>query len=167
VIFYDQAGTGESSLPPNTTVRGDYPFLLNASYYSKEELPALIKALGLDKYHIVADSWGTMIAMQNATYKRDPKLLSLSLNGPIPRATDYVDVAWDPADDSIGTLPPYIKSHMKAIQESQEYESKEMQEIQMSVFHNNRRKCKRFKCHCFIIFILAMDCLPTVRYSHF
>mmetsp|Transcript_32355 Transcript_32355/g.58507 ORF Transcript_32355/g.58507 Transcript_32355/m.58507 type:complete len:94 (-) Transcript_32355:490-771(-) len=77
-----------------------------------------------------------MIAMQNAIYKRDPKLLSLSLNGPIPRATDYVDVAWDPVDGSIGTLPSYTKNRMKAICESQEYESKEMQEIQMSVFHN-------------------------------
>ena len=136
VIFYDQAGTGESSLPPNTTVADDYPFLLDASYYSQEELPALIKALGLDKYHIVADSWGTMIAMQNAIYKRDPNLLSLSLNGPIPRATDYVDVSWDPVEGSIGTLPHYIKSRMQAIQESQDYESEEMQEIQMVVFHN-------------------------------
>ena len=42
VIFYDQAGCGESLLPEGTSVAGDFPHLLDMSYYSQEELPALI-----------------------------------------------------------------------------------------------------------------------------
>ena len=133
VIFYDQAGSGESGLPSNTTVADDYPFLLNISYYAEEELPALVKALGLKKYHIVSDSWGTMIAMQNAIHKRNPDLLSLTLLGPVPKAADYADKAWDPVEGSIGTLPKYIKSRMLKIEESGDFESEEMQEIQMVV----------------------------------
>lgn len=106
-IFYNQTGMGESSVPPNTTVADDHPFLLNISYYAEEELPALLKELGLKKYHIVLDSWGTMINMQNVIHKRDPDLLSLTLNGPVPKASDYVDKAWDPVEGSIGTLPKY------------------------------------------------------------
>lgn len=136
VIFYDQGGTGESALPPNTTLADDYPFLMDVSYYAQEELPALIKELGLKKYHVVSDSWGTMIAMRSVIHKRDPNLLSLSLNGPIPKVSDYVDKAWDPMEGSIGTLPEYIKSRMHAIEASGGFESEEMQEIQMTVFTN-------------------------------
>lgn len=136
VIFYDQGGTGESALPPNTTVADDYPFLLDASYYANEELPALVKALSLKKYHIVSDSWGTQIAMMNAIESRDPNLLSLALNGPVPRATDYHDISWDPVEGAIGTLPNNIKKRMLAIEEAGDFESEEMQEITAAVLAN-------------------------------
>lgn len=77
-----------------------------------------------------------MVAMHHAIYKRDPDLLSLSLNGPIPKASDNVDKAWDPVSGSLETLPQYIKSRMHAIEESGDFESEEMQEIHMVVFHN-------------------------------
>lgn len=136
IIFYDQGGTGESALPPNTTVADDYPFLLDATYYSTEELPALIKALDIKEYHIVSDSWGTMIAMQNVIEKPNANLLSLTLNGPIPKATDWTKISWDPVEGSIGTLPNYIKSRMLAIEKAGDFDSEEMQEIQMVVLAN-------------------------------
>jgi L-proline amide hydrolase len=140
VIFYDQGGTGKSALAPNTTVANDYPFLLNATYYSQEELPALVKALALKKYHIVSDSWGTMVAMQSVIHKRDPNLLSLTLNGPIPKSSEYIEKAWDPVEGSIGTLPYYIKRRMlaiqKRIQKSRHVELEEVQEIQMTIMNN-------------------------------
>jgi proline iminopeptidase len=134
VIFYDQGGTGLSALPNNTNVAEEYPFLLDVSYYGEEELPALVKALDLDQYHVVADSWGTMIALQYAVHHDDPNLVSLSLNGPIPKVTDLIDKAWDPKVGSIGTLPSYIKDRMYAIQASGDFESQEMQEINQVVF---------------------------------
>jgi len=117
-------------------VADDYPFLLDVSYYAKDELPALVEALGLREHHIVSDSWGTMIAMYNAIHKRDPNLLSLSLNGPVPKATDWADMAWDPIEGTIGTLPNYIKKRLLAIEKAGDFDSEEMMELQVVIIQD-------------------------------
>jgi pimeloyl-ACP methyl ester carboxylesterase len=76
VIFYDQAGCGESIIPPPTSntqgttdesdgdekMKTQYPHLLDPKYYSEIELPTLIDHWNLTNYHVLGHSWGTILA---------------------------------------------------------------------------------------------------------
>ena len=53
VVFYDQLGCGNSGRPEDTSLWVVERFV--------EELHLLIRALGLDKFHILGHSWGTML----------------------------------------------------------------------------------------------------------
>ena len=58
VIFYDQLGCGKSATPPN-------PSLWTIGLYV-EEVNAVRAALGLDRVHILGQSWGGMLGMEYA-----------------------------------------------------------------------------------------------------
>lgn len=58
VIFYDQLGCGNSDWPHN-------PSLWTVDLYV-EELGAVRQALGLERLHLLGQSWGGMLAMQYA-----------------------------------------------------------------------------------------------------
>jgi L-proline amide hydrolase len=58
VIFYDQLGCGNSDHPPN-------PALWTVDLYV-EEVGAVRRALGLDRVHLLGQSWGGMLAMSYA-----------------------------------------------------------------------------------------------------
>lgn len=58
VIFYDQLGCGKSATPPN-------PSLWTVGLYV-EEVMAVRRALGLDRVHILGQSWGGMLGMEYA-----------------------------------------------------------------------------------------------------
>jgi L-proline amide hydrolase len=58
VIFYDQLGCGNSSQPHN-------PALWTVDLYV-EEVGAVRRALGLDRVHLLGQSWGGMLAMSYA-----------------------------------------------------------------------------------------------------
>ncbi len=59
VIFYDQlGGAGRSDQPQD-------PSLWTVDLY-KDELGTVIRALGLDRYHLLGSSWGGMLAMEHA-----------------------------------------------------------------------------------------------------
>ena len=58
IIFYDQLGNGGSSRPSD-------PSLLTVALYV-EELGEVRRALGLDRVHILGQSWGGMLAMEYA-----------------------------------------------------------------------------------------------------
>jgi proline-specific peptidase len=58
VVFYDQLGNGNSARPNN-------PALWTVALFV-EELGAVRHALGLDRVHILGQSWGGMLAMEYA-----------------------------------------------------------------------------------------------------
>jgi L-proline amide hydrolase len=58
VIFYDQLGAGNSDYPHNPSMWAVALFV--------EELGAVRKALGLDRVHILGQSWGGMLGMEYA-----------------------------------------------------------------------------------------------------
>ncbi len=58
VIFYDQLGCGKSAIPSN-------PSLWTVELYV-EEVNAVRAALGLDRVHILGQSWGGMLGMEYA-----------------------------------------------------------------------------------------------------
>ena len=58
IIFYDQLGCGNSDQPHD-------PSLWNIGLFI-EELGVVRQTLGLDKVHLLGQSWGGMLAMQYA-----------------------------------------------------------------------------------------------------
>ena len=59
VIFYDQLGCGRSSIPESK------PEMWTVALYV-DELNALREALGLDRIHLLGQSWGGMLGMEYA-----------------------------------------------------------------------------------------------------
>jgi proline iminopeptidase len=58
VIFWDQLGCGNSKCPPNAA--------LWTMERSVAEMDAVVKALGLNRFHVFGNSWGGMLAQQYA-----------------------------------------------------------------------------------------------------
>src|SRR2546421_9061292 len=58
VIFYDQLGCGHSAVPSN-------PSLWTVELYV-DEVNAVREALGLDRVHVLGQSWGGMLGMEYA-----------------------------------------------------------------------------------------------------
>jgi proline-specific peptidase len=70
VIFHDQLGCGNSDQP-------DDPSLWTVALF-REEVDVVRRALGLDRIHLLGQSWGGMLAMEYAL-TRPPGLASLTL----------------------------------------------------------------------------------------
>lgn len=75
VIFYDQLGCGRSDRRADTGC-------FTVEHYVKE-LAELQKTLGLNRFHILAQSWGAMLAVAYALQLQPEGLLSLVLCGPL------------------------------------------------------------------------------------
>lgn len=58
VIFYDQLGCGNSDRPTDNNLWTTTLF--------KDELTALIKKLKIERYHVLGQSWGGMLALEHA-----------------------------------------------------------------------------------------------------
>lgn len=132
VYFYDQAGCGESALPPqvnNTSVADEYPWLLTAEYYATEELPTLIDHWGLEKYHIIGNSWGTILSQLFALDTEATGLQSMVLSGPLSEAKLYIDSQWSQSDGSLGSLPPFVQERIHWLESQDAYDSVEYQAI--------------------------------------
>ena len=116
VILYDQAATGQSALPPDTSATDDYPEILELSFYAETELPKLIQHFGFPNYHVLGSSWGTEVAFQFAVTAaaklQEQKLQSLILNAPISDNRRFVRYQWDPVTGSVGTLPTFIQERL-------------------------------------------------------
>lgn len=74
VIFYDQLGCGDSDCS------GD-PALRTLEHFT-DELAAVRTALGLDRLHILGQSWGTMLAVEYMLTHRPAGVESLILSSP-------------------------------------------------------------------------------------
>lgn len=126
VIFYDQAGCGESSLPP-TAHLSNFPWLFDPSYYAEVELPALISTLRVSRYHLFGHSWGTIVAQQFAISSNVNRagLRSLMLAGPLSDAQLYVHSQWDPLVGSVGTIPDFVQGRLRELEKNKKYDSEE------------------------------------------
>ena len=147
VYFYDQAGCGESIVPVKDIDRNiviynktqymsqlvnEYPFLLDPQYYATVELPRIVQALGLETYHVVANSWGTILTQYFVlnTDAQDRGLLSLTLSGALSDGDLYVQSQWSTdGDHNLGELPVFIQQRIHTLEQSHQYESAEYQAI--------------------------------------
>jgi proline iminopeptidase len=79
IVFYDQLGCGKSDRPRDISLWKKERFV--------KELQEVIAFLKLEKYHILGNSWGSMLATEYALTKPSG-LISLILSGPflsVPR----------------------------------------------------------------------------------
>ncbi|MDD4256092.1 MAG: proline iminopeptidase-family hydrolase [Methanofollis sp.] len=81
VVFYDQLGCGDSDRP-------DDPSLWTLER-AVDELAAVREALGLDRVHILGQSWGTMLAVEYMLTHRPDGVESLVLSAPCLSASRW------------------------------------------------------------------------------
>jgi proline iminopeptidase len=75
VYFYDQSGCGRSDSPAD-------PSLYSVEHYVAE-LGQVCEALGLSDVHLLAQSWGAMLAVEYLLRLRPARVRSLILSGPL------------------------------------------------------------------------------------
>jgi len=119
VIFYDQAGCGESTFVKDPSK--DAPWLLTIPYYV-EELSRVTATLGLDcgsGYHLYGSSWGTVLAQEFAATKPFG-LCSLILDGALCDAQVYIKTQWR---DRISTMPTYTQRLLRHLEDTKAYDT--------------------------------------------
>jgi proline iminopeptidase len=128
IYFYDQAGCGESKIPSGKHTE-DYPHLLDPQYYATVELPALIEYWGLQQYHVIGNSWGTILSQYFELNVRPAGLVSLTLSGPLSDGDLYIQSQWDAKIGNLGNIPPFVQKRIHILEENQQYDSEEYHAI--------------------------------------
>ena len=132
IYFYDQAGCGSSVPSKNFSAARDHPWLLDPGYYATEELPALLKHWQLKRFHLVGNSWGTMLAQLYALDASETDgLASMVLSGPFSDSQSYIRAQWgdDEDDGTLGGLPPFIQQRIQTLEAQHAYESPEYEAL--------------------------------------
>lgn len=114
VIFYDQAGCGESKCAETEVER---PELLTIDYYLNE-LRNLIAHFNCSHYYLYGSSWGTIIAQEFAVLQPGG-LLGIILDGALHDAQQYIRSQWK---DRISTLPTVTQKILKTITEQRQFD---------------------------------------------
>lgn len=97
VIFYDQLGNGNSDHPHDPSMWSLGLFL--------EELHTVCPALKLDRFHLLGQSWGGMLAMEFALTKPSPGPASLILANSLSNTSQWIDEA----NRLCSELPSYVR----------------------------------------------------------
>jgi len=119
VVFYDQGGAGESSQPED--VRRTAPWLFTIDYYV-EELSALVDVLGWEQFHLLGNSWGTVVAQAYA-FTQDPRLHAVVLSGPLSDGQLYGRSQWDEIEGNLGSLPFFVQGTLRVLGNHEAYDS--------------------------------------------
>ncbi|EOD21055.1 hypothetical protein EMIHUDRAFT_208184 [Emiliania huxleyi CCMP1516] len=123
VYFYDQVGAGVSERP--ASAKASAPHLFDIDYYP-EELAALIRHLGLRRFHVLGSSWGTIVAQLFALGPNSGGLAGLVLSGPLSDATLYIRSQWDPTEGIVGAmLPAFAQRRLRALDAARDFGSAE------------------------------------------
>ncbi len=124
VIFYDQLGCGRSDIPDEDTIRqwGVQRFV--------DELATVRRALGLDRVHILGQSWGGMLAIEYAL-TQPAGLASLILSNTTPSIPLWVAEA----NRLRAELPPEVNATLLRHEEAGTTDSTAYQEA-MAVFYD-------------------------------
>lgn len=119
VIFYDQLGCGNSDKPSDKSLWTVERFV--------SELEQVRSYLGLDKMHLLGQSWGTMLAVDFMLVKKPKGVMSLILSGPCLSSSRF-------ASDQKLYLLELSDALQKTINESEMsgcFDSKEYQDAMM------------------------------------
>jgi L-proline amide hydrolase len=128
VIFYDQLGCGRSSIPEAK------PEMWTVDLYV-EEVGAVRQALGLDRIHLLGQSWGGMLAMEYAL-TQPPGLESLTIASSPASMIQWVAEANRLRDE----LPPEVQQTLLRHEAAGTTDSPEYGEA-MKVFYD-RHVCR-------------------------
>jgi proline iminopeptidase len=82
VIFYDQLGCGNSDKPDDASLWKTERFV--------DELQKVIETLGLNKVHLLGQSWGSSLAVEYLLTKKPTAVQSLIMSGPLLSASRWI-----------------------------------------------------------------------------
>jgi proline iminopeptidase len=122
VIFYDQLGCGNSDTPCDPSLWTMERLI--------EELGQVREALGLDRVHILGQSWGTMIAVDYILTKGSKGVISLVLSGPCLSAPRFVS----DQREYLRQLPEDVKKVILESEASGNFSSKAYQDAMMTYY---------------------------------
>lgn len=123
VVFYDQAGCGESTFVPDPV--SDAPWLLDVPYYV-EELSALVHHLQLYEFYLYGHAWGAVVVQEFAlatTTTTDVMLrglLGIILDSAFSDGELYQETLWK---ERITTMPQFTQNLLKKIIANKAFES--------------------------------------------
>jgi len=128
VIFYDQLGCGASERPGDRSL-----WTLERSV---EELAAVRSALGLEKLHLLGQSWGALLAAAYLLRRRPEGVASLILSGPLLSAPRWM------ADQLrlLADMPEEIRTTVAAAEYSGNFESPGYQAAMLAYY--KRHLCR-------------------------
>jgi proline-specific peptidase len=127
VIFYDQLGCGKAATPSN-------PSLWTVDLYVRE-VDAVRQALGLDRVHILGQSWGGMLGMEYAL-TQPAGLMSLTVADSPASMPQWVAEA----NRLRAELPPEVQQTLRKHEEAGTTDDDEYEEAMM-VFYR-RHVCR-------------------------
>lgn len=116
VIFYDQLGCGNSDHPTDTLLWKVERFV--------DEIKLLREALKLDKFHLLGQSWGAMLATEYILRENPDGILSLTLSGPLLSSPRWIE----DQNKMVTLLPESIQETIKHCEQRGDYSSPEYQE---------------------------------------
>ncbi len=116
VVFYDQLGCGNSDRPTDMS-------LWTIERYV-EELAQVRAALGLERVHILGQSWGSMLAVDYMLRRKPDGVVSLTLAGPALSMSRWIA----DADAWLAELPPETQRIIREAEASGDYESQAYQD---------------------------------------
>jgi proline-specific peptidase len=128
VIFYDQLGCGNSDRPENPSLWTLERFL--------DELEQVRQALDLEKFHLLGQSWGSMLAVDFVLTKKPSGVASLILSGPCLSAARFIA-------DQRAWLSEFSAEMQRIIQEKEasgDFQCPEYQEAMWSYY--KRHVCR-------------------------
>ncbi|HET9921848.1 MAG TPA: proline iminopeptidase-family hydrolase [Ktedonobacteraceae bacterium] len=126
VIFYDQLGCGQSDKPDESVIRqwGVQRFV--------DELATMCRELGLDRVHILGQSWGGMLAIEYAL-TQPQGLVSLILSN----TTSSIPLWVAEANRLRSELPPEVNATLLRHEEAGTTDSAEYQEAMMVFYERH------------------------------
>lgn len=134
VILYDQLGSGRSAAETDSTLWTEEAFVA--------QLDALRAHLGIEQFHLLGHSWGTMLGTQY--YFRHPdRVASLILSSPALSVPDWL------ADGRalIATLPDSVQQAIARHEAAGTYDSEEYQAAVMVFYQNFLSRAQPWSPH--------------------
>lgn len=128
VIFYDQLGCGASERPGDRSL-----WTLERSI---EELAAVRSALGLERLHLLGQSWGALLAATYLLRRRPEGVASLILSGPLLSAPRWM------SDQRrlLAAMPEEIRAAVSEAEQSGNFESPDYQAAMLAYY--KRHLCR-------------------------
>lgn len=128
VVFYDQLGCGNSDKP-------DDPSLWTIARHVAE-IECVRKALGLERVHILGQSWGSMLAVDYMLTKKPAGVMGLIFSGPCLSASRFA------ADQraNLSRMPEETQKTITGKEASGEFDSPEYQEAMLSYYRLHVRR---------------------------
>jgi len=125
VIFYDQLGCGNSDNPDDASLWTLERFV--------QELHQVRKALGVEKMHILGQSWGSSLAVEYMLTGQPDGVVSLLLSGPLLSASRWIE----DQKAYIAELPETLREIIITSEASGEYSSAPYQSAMMQYYKNH------------------------------